>query len=107
MWQLKDINLLLGKRAPSAAHFCNPIQLFSFAHFDAKKHKDWTLDQWKYVLWSDESKFAIFGSNRRVLVRRREGERMVSACVVPTVKHGGGSVMAWGGFAGDAVGDLF
>uniref|UniRef100_A0AAY4CAQ8 Transposase Tc1-like domain-containing protein n=1 Tax=Denticeps clupeoides TaxID=299321 RepID=A0AAY4CAQ8_9TELE len=29
----------------------------------AKKHKERTLDQWKSVLWSDESKFEIFGSN--------------------------------------------
>ena len=45
------------------------------------------MDQWKSVLWSDNSKFEIFGSNRSVFVRRREGDRMVSACVVPTVKH--------------------
>ena len=32
----------------------------------AKEHKEWTLDQWKSVLWSDESKFEIFGSNHRV-----------------------------------------
>ena len=73
----------------------------------AKKHKEWTLDQWKSVLWSDESKFEIFGSNRRVFVRRRKGERMDSTCLVPTVKHGGGGVMVWGCFAGDTVGDLF
>ena len=40
----------------------------------AKKHEQWTLDWWKSVLWSDESKFEIFGSNRRVFVRRRVGE---------------------------------
>ena len=32
----------------------------------AKKHLQWTLDRWKSVLWFDESKFEIFGSNRRV-----------------------------------------
>jgi hypothetical protein len=32
---------------------------------------------------------------------------MISACVVPTVKHGGGGVMMWGCFAGDTVCDLF
>ena len=32
---------------------------------------------------------------------------MISACVVPTVKHGGGGVMVWGCFAGYTVWDLF
>ena len=45
---------------------------------------------------SDESKFAIFGSNRQVFVRHRVSERMISACVVPTVKHVGGGVIVWG-----------
>ena len=40
-------------------------------------------------------------------MRRRAGELVVSACVVPIVKHGGRGVMAWGHFAGDTVSDLF
>ena len=73
----------------------------------AKKHEQWTLDRWKSVLWSDESKFEIFGYNCRVFVRRREGERMIFACVVLIVKHGEGGVRVRGCFAGDTVGDLF
>ena len=73
----------------------------------AKKHEQWTLDRWKSVLWSDESKFEIFVSNRRVFVRHKVGERMISACVFPTMKHGGGGVMVWGCFDCDTVSHLF
>ena len=48
----------------------------------AKKHKQWTLDRWKSVLWSDESKFEIFGSNRCAFVRCRVGERCDGAWLV-------------------------
>ncbi|CDQ74011.1 unnamed protein product [Oncorhynchus mykiss] len=48
----------------------------------AKKHEQWILGRWKSVLWSDESKFDIFGSNRHVFVRCRVGEWMISACVM-------------------------
>jgi hypothetical protein len=72
----------------------------------AKKHEQWTLDWWKCVLWS-VSKLEIFGSNPCVVVRHDVGERMISACVFPTLKHGRGGVMLWGCFAGDTVCDLF
>ena len=42
-----------------------------------------------------ETKLEIFGSNRRVFVRRGVCERMITACVFPTVKHGGGGVIEW------------
>jgi hypothetical protein len=45
-----------------------------------------TLDRWRSVPWSHESKLEIFGSNRCFFVRRRLGELMISAFVVPTVK---------------------
>ena len=49
----------------------------------------------------------IFGSNRCVFERSRVGEWIISACVVPTVKHGVGGVMVCWCFAGDTVSDLF
>ena len=51
----------------------------------AMKHRHWTTENWKKVLWTDESKFEIFGSSRRVFVRRRVGKMMVLQCVTPTV----------------------
>ena len=62
----------------------------------AQEHVDWTIDPWKSVLWTDESKFELFGSHRRQYVRRKVYERFKPDCIVPTVKHGGGSVMVWG-----------
>jgi transposase len=72
----------------------------------AKEHIDWTIEQWKSVLWTDESKFQLFGSNRRQYVRRKPNERYIPQCVLPTVKHGGGSVMVWGCFSYGGVGEL-
>lgn len=40
-------------------------------------------------------------------VRRRVGEEYHPDCVVPTVKHGGGSIMIWGCMAADGVGEMF
>ena len=39
----------------------------------AMKRRQWTTENWKKVLWTDESKFEIFGSSRRVCVRCQVG----------------------------------
>ena len=63
----------------------------------AKEHVHWSInDQWANVLFSDESKLEIFGTKRRLLIRRFDGERYKKYCLQPTGKHGGGSVMIWG-----------
>lgn len=72
----------------------------------ARNHRNWTIDDWKNVLWSDESKFETFGQRRRVFVRRAPNEKMMPDCVIPTVKHGGGSVLVWGCFSYNGTGDL-
>lgn len=72
----------------------------------AKKYQDWTEKDWEKVLFTDESKFEIFGNKRRRFVRRLPGERMKPQCIAPTVKHGGSSVMVWGCFGSNKIGDL-
>ena len=72
----------------------------------AKEHLGWTVDQWKSVLWTDESKFELFGSHRRQFVRRKINERFKSQCISPTVKHGGASIMVWGCFSYSGVGSI-
>jgi len=57
----------------------------------AKAHSGWTLEDWKKVMFTDESKFCLFesGGNRRVW--RKAGEALKKECLRPTVKHGGGN----------------
>ena len=72
----------------------------------ARRHKNWRVEQWMKVLWTDEKKFELFNSKRRQYCRRRPGEPLRDDTIQATVKHGGGSVMFWGCFAGKKVGDL-
>ncbi len=49
-------------------------------------------DYWNHVLWSDETKINLFGSDGVKRVWRQLGEEYKDKCVLPTVKHGDGSV---------------
>ena len=72
----------------------------------AKEHNDWSVDDWYRVIWSDESKFNLFGSDGRVYVRRKAGEDFLPECIQQTMKFGGGNVMMWGCVSGEGVGPL-
>ncbi|GBM82420.1 hypothetical protein AVEN_125856-1 [Araneus ventricosus] len=50
---------------------------------------------WNNVLFADESKFNIFGSDRRIMVWRRKNEELNSKNLVGTFKYGGGGVLVW------------
>ncbi len=54
------------------------------------------MDYWNHVLWSDETKINLFCSDGVKRVWRQPGEEHKDKCVLPTVKHGGGSIMVWG-----------
>ncbi len=61
---------------------------------------------WNHVLWSDETKIKWFGSDGVKRVWRQPGEEYKGKCVLPTVKHGGGSVMVWGCMSAAGTGEL-
>lgn len=72
----------------------------------AKEHLDWTPRQWRAVLFTDESKFNMFGSDGNFRVWRPQGKRFDYRYTQKTVKYGGGSIMVWGCFSYAAVGPL-
>jgi len=70
----------------------------------AKKYENWTIEDWSRVIWSDESKFKIFGSDGKQYYWKYPNEPLNQFHVKPTVKFGGGSVMIWGCFTSRGVG---
>ena len=64
------------------------------------------MDYWNHVLWSDEMKINLFGSDGFKHVWQRPGEEYKDKCVMPTVKHGCGNVMVWGCMSDAGVGEL-
>lgn len=72
----------------------------------ALSHQQWTIDDWKRVLWSDECKINRFNSDGIHYFWSNTGKATQSYQVIETVKHGGGSIMVWGCFSEFGVGPL-
>lgn len=61
---------------------------------------------WDTVIFSDESKYNLFGSNGKVSVWRKPNAELQIQNLRGTVKHGGGHVMVWGCMSSSGVGSL-
>jgi transposase len=71
----------------------------------ARKHKNWTVEQWQNVIFSDETKVNMYRSDGNFFIRRRSGEALLPCCTQKTVKFGT-SVMIWGCMNANTVGRL-
>lgn len=71
----------------------------------ARDHIDWPLSKWKAVLFSDESKFNLVGSDGVSYVRRPRNKRLQKSYCVKTVKHSA-YIMVWGCFSAAGLGPL-
>lgn len=71
-----------------------------------KDHKNWNVEDWKKVIWSDETKINRFQSDGKEYYWHRPHEKLRKHQVKQTMKHGGGSLMVWGCFTWWNVGPL-
>src|SRR5207245_9328015 len=81
-----------------SARHCKACLDFAYAH------KDWTVDDWKKVVWSDETKINCLGSDGCKWAWKKAGEGLSDRLIEGTVKFGGGSVMMWGCMTWQGVG---
>ncbi|EDW46475.1 GM19274 [Drosophila sechellia] len=66
----------------------------------AKIRKDWPVEKWRHILWSDESKIVFFGGKgSRSYVRRPPRAEYNPRLSFKTVKHGGSNIMVWACFS--------
>ena len=72
----------------------------------AKMHEGDSLNIWKKVLWSDETKIELFGHQGKSYVWRKPNHSHHPENIIPTVKHSGGSIMLWGCFSLAGTGKL-
>ena len=72
----------------------------------AKRHLKDSQTMRNKILWSDETKIELFGLNDKRHVWRKPGTAHHLANTIPTVKHGGGSIMLWGCFSAAGTGRL-
>ena len=80
---------------------CHKKPLLTKAHKQkrlewAQAHAHWSVEDWMTVIFSDESKFNLIGSDGRSWCWRRPGEEFDQRYTKKVVKHGGGNVMVWG-----------
>lgn len=96
-----ELNGRIARKKPFISRI-NKLKRLKFAHSYAGK--DYSF--WENVLFTDESKYNIFGSDGRVNVWRKPNQEMDPKHLRPTVKYGGGHVMVWGACSAAGVGKL-
>ncbi|GBO36422.1 Transposable element Tc1 transposase [Araneus ventricosus] len=71
-----------------------------------RENRGWTMDEWKRVAWSDESRFLVHHVDGRARVRRLSGEQLLPSCTAGHTQAGGGGIMLWGPFSWAALGPV-
>lgn len=70
----------------------------------AKDHEKWDIDDWKNVIWSDETKFNLLNSDGKEYYWTNKPGTFSPESVKSTLKFGGGSIMIWGCMTWEGLG---
>ncbi|GBN82143.1 Transposable element Tcb2 transposase [Araneus ventricosus] len=62
-----------------------------------REHRDWSMDQWATVLFTDESRFSLNTDSHRTFIWREPGTRYLPSNVREIDHYGGGGLMVWAG----------
>jgi len=74
----------------------------------AREHRDWSVEQWRSIIWSDETMVRNQHDSRPKLIfrRRNKREKYDPKNVQPKSGYGGASQMVWACFVGDKLGPI-
>lgn len=100
--RLKEAGFRRCKACPKP--FINMINRRKRLKF-CRAHLKWTAEQWKSVIWTDESSFET-GKKGKTWVTRRSSERYCPDCIQKTRHSGRSSIMVWGAISGHGCSDL-
>ena len=62
----------------------------------ADKYKNWAIDDWHRVIWSNETKINRLGFEGIKWTQKKPNSSLQDHHIIPTIKYDGGSLMLWG-----------
>jgi transposase len=72
----------------------------------AEEHPHWDVNDWRKVLWTDESSFEIGKNSKQIHVWKKPQTKYKKQNLAPTFKSGRMSTMVWGSFFSNTKGPL-
>jgi transposase len=72
----------------------------------ALAHANWTIEQWKRVVFSDESVITSLPLDSRHLVWTKDSDALDPKLIIQSIQGGGAKIMVWGSISWNGVHDL-